>query len=344
MNPYVADILAQPEALTEVVSQSKFGQLALIRNGLQNDAYDRIIITGMGSSLNAAYPAFINLTRLATPVLWLNGAELLHTLQNAISKRTLLWINSQSGKSVELVNLLRHIEQVKPATILAFSNDLSSPLAENSQICLPIHAGLETTVSTKTYTNMFAINLLAAEFLVDGDLSQLMEEMLFAAREMETYLSGWQTKLDQLDERLGDFSTLMLLGRGSSMAAVWNGSLINKEAAKCAFEGMHAADFRHGPLELVETGFTAFVFAGPKQTTRLNRKLALEIVAHGGRVFYIDDQRDPELPTIQIPTVSERTRPVLEIIPLQMLSVVMAERKSIVAGHFRYVGKITSTE
>ena len=38
------------------------------------------------------------------------------------------------------------------------------------------------------------------------------------------------------------------------MGAVWNGALINKEAAKFSLEGMHAADFRHGLLEYPRPG------------------------------------------------------------------------------------------
>jgi len=128
------------------------------------------------------------------------------------------------------------------------------------------------------------------------------------------------------------------------MSAVWNGSLTNKEAAKSAFEGMHAADFRHGPLEIVSEGVAALVFAGANQRSALNWELAREIIASGGKAILLDSIPDPEIPTILFPQTSELTRPLAEILPMQMLTLAMANRKNIEAGKFRHVSKITDRE
>ena len=344
MNPYLADILAQPAALREAVDAFDTEKLSPLRNQLQNGDFDRLIISGMGSSFNAAYPAYLRLSHLDIPVILLNAAELLHSLRPLVGPHSLLWLNSQSGHSAELVNLLADIETEPPARLLSCVNNLASPMAQTADFCLPIHAGEEATVSTKTYLNMLAINLMAAEFLMGGDLTALSSELLAATDEMQVYLTDWQAKLQELDALIGTLANLTILGRGASLAAVWNGSLINKEAAKCAFEGMHAADFRHGPLELAGPGFNALIFAGVAKTKSLNRNLALEILGYGGQVFWVDQTIDPDLPTILIPRTSARALPLMEILPLQMLSLVMAERKGIHAGQFFHVGKVTDRE
>jgi glucosamine--fructose-6-phosphate aminotransferase (isomerizing) len=261
-----------------------------------------------------------------------------------IGTRLLLWLNSQSGRSAELVHLLDRIKPAPPACTLTFVNDLSSPMAERADVRLPIHAGPEATVSTKTYINMLAVNLLAAIQLTYGDLDSAILEMHSAADATEAYLANWEARLQELDSLLGDFEQLFLIGRGSSMSAVWNGSLINKEAAKSAFEGIHAADFRHGPLELVAGGFAALILAGSAQTSALNRELAREIISYGGRVLWVDSSPDPEIPTLLLPVTSELTRPIVEILPMQMLTLVMAKRKGLQAGEFRHVSKVTSRE
>ncbi len=84
--------------------------------------------------------------------------------------------------------------------------------------------------------------------------------------------------------------------------------------------------------------------AGSTQTSALNRDLALEILAHGGNVIWIDSVPDPEIPTILYPKISGRVRPLVEILPIQMLTLVMAKRKGRQAGQFRYVSKVTSRE
>lgn len=340
MTPYIQDILSQPTALRAALDNYSTSLLEKISLA----DFDRIIISGMGSSYSAAYPAFIELSKQPVPVQPINAAELLHSLSGMIGTRSLLWLNSQSGRSAELVRLLEHVKSAPPACLLTFVNDVSSPMAERADVCVPIYAGPEATVSTKTYVNMLAVNMLAAIQLCGGNLSSAIDEMRAAADAMETYLADWEARVQELDSLLGDFDQLFLIGRGPSMSAIWNGSLINKEAAKCTFESIHAADFRHGPLELVDQGFAAIILAEQDRTSALNRNLALEIISYGGKVIWVDSVPDPEIPTSLLSATSPLTRPLVEILPMQMLTLAMASRKSLEAGTFRHVSKVTNRE
>ena len=59
MNPYIRDILSQPDTLRAALDQYSKTALETIRLS----EFDRIIISGMGSSYNAAYPALIELAK-----------------------------------------------------------------------------------------------------------------------------------------------------------------------------------------------------------------------------------------------------------------------------------------
>lgn len=340
MNAYIQDILSQPATLRNALEHYAIPALEQIKL----ESFDRVILSGMGSSYYAAYPALMELSKQSISVQLVNAAELLHSFIRIIDAQSLLWLNSQSGRSAELVRLLEHVKPAPPRFLLTFVNDVSSPMGQRADTCIPIHAGEEATVSTKTYTNMLAVNLLAAVQLRGGTVEAVIREMHAAADQMESYLSGWETHVQALDSMLGEFDELYILGRGSSLSAVWNGSLNNKEAAKCSFEGMHAADFRHGPLEVVEPGVAALIFAGSAQTSALNRELAKDILSYGGKVIWVSSTPDPEIPTIRLPDTTELTRPLVEILPMQMLTLVMAQRKGLEAGHFRHVSKVTHRE
>lgn len=344
MNPYITDILAQPDALRKAVSKFSTHSLGSVGQRLNNGEFDRIIVTGMGSSYNAGYPAYLQLATLPVPVLFVNAAELLHYSSEQIGARTLLWLNSQSGRSAELVNILERIKATPPACILASVNDETSPLASAADVCLPIHAGQESTVSTKTFVNTLAINLLASLHLTGQNFDTLKDQILTVADKIEVYLSDWEAHVAHIDSLLGDFDELFIIGRGPSMSVTWTGALICKEAAKYAVEGMNAADFRHGPLELTSSSFLALILAGSPKTSALNRNLATDIVKYGGRALWIDTVNDSQLPTIIYPESANVVRPLAEIIPLQLLTVALAERKGIQPGHFRVVGKVTTTE
>lgn len=53
MNPYINDILSQPSALRHALDNYSTSLLEKIKLS----DFDRIILSGMGSSYNAAYPA-----------------------------------------------------------------------------------------------------------------------------------------------------------------------------------------------------------------------------------------------------------------------------------------------
>lgn len=146
MNPYLRDLLSQPAALRKALENYSASALEMIKLS----SFDRIILSGMGSSLYAAYPACIELSKQSVPVHHVNAAELLHSLNGMIGARSLLWLNSQSGRSAELVNLIKRLQPGTAGGLLAFVNDLSSPMALRADVCVPIHAGQEATVSTKT--------------------------------------------------------------------------------------------------------------------------------------------------------------------------------------------------
>lgn len=347
---YLADILAQPVTLHTALERFNPADLAELRSRLLAGEFDRIVISGMGSSYQAAYPAVFQLEVLPIPVILVNAAELLHYRRGMISRRTLLWLNSQSGRSVELVRLVEQIQAFPPAELLVCVNDLTSPLAEAAGVLLPIHAGDEHSVSTKTYLNMLAVNLLAARTLAGGDVAQAVAELRAAASAIQLYLLDWAPRLAELDAALGKPGELVILGRGTSLAAVWNGSLICKEAARYAVEGLNAADFRHGPLEMVGPGFCALILAGDPRTRQLNRDLAVEIAGYGGHVLWLDSDEMPAKEAggavgfFQHPEAGDFVRPLVEIIPLQLLSLVLAARKGLEAGRFRHVGKVTTRE
>ncbi|HEY3310034.1 MAG TPA: SIS domain-containing protein [Anaerolineales bacterium] len=343
-NPYITDILSQPAALRLALDHYPSGQIEELKSRLEKGEFSRIILTGMGSSYNAAYPAWLNLAGLSIPSIHVNTAELLHYAGPLVDSRTLLWMNSQSGRSVEIVRLLEMLKDRRPAFQLSLSNYPDSPLAQNADLPVSIHAGDEATVSTKTFVNMLALLSLASAQLAGQDWRSQLASMRSAADGMEAYLSTWQDRVAELDTLLTGLDQLLILGRGPSMGAVWNGSLINKEAAKCVFEGLNVADFRHGPMELASDRLTLFVLEGVSQTASINRELALEVKRLGGRIFWLSTRSDPELTTLALPAVADAARPLVEILPFQMLSILMARRNGLEPGKFRHIGKVTLQE
>jgi glucosamine--fructose-6-phosphate aminotransferase (isomerizing) len=84
------------------------------------------------------------------------------------------------------------------------------------------------------------------------------------------------------------------------------------------------------------------VLAGDEETRALNTKLVEDIRRKGGRAELLG--KDAELSSLRISAVPEGVLPILEILPLQMITLALAAQTGSEAGRFALASKITTTE
>jgi glucosamine--fructose-6-phosphate aminotransferase (isomerizing) len=209
---------------------------------------------------------------------------------------------------------------------------------------LPIHAQVEKTVSTRTYVNSLAVNQLAAMSLANDDLTQGWEDLRVTSSGLIEYLGNWEEHLRTLQDRLPPPRTLVLLGRGASLASAQAGALILGEASKFAAIGMQAGEFRHGPLELVSPDLTVILFAGPEETREINRRLHRELNEAGARALWVSPAEADEPGALPVPVAQGIGLPLAEILPVQLLTIHVAVANRVEPGKFFRVGKITLSE
>jgi glucosamine--fructose-6-phosphate aminotransferase (isomerizing) len=347
-NPYIQDILSQPSALQTALERFDPSLLAPLASAIQRGDFDRIVLSGMGGSLYASYPTWLMLANAGLPAIWIDTAELIHHMPGVVTSRTLFWLFSQSGRSAEIVAALDFGRITRPAALLATVNDLDSALAKASQTfggtsgSVPINAIVEKTVSTRTYINTLAVGQLAALALLGGDVESARSSLRSTASAMENYLSDWEARVANLGQQLEFPKRLALLGRGPSMASVYAGTLILNEAAKFLAMPYQAGEFRHGPLELANSDLTALLFAGPSETRDLNRRLLNDLRGYNVNAFWVGTDEDEW--QIEIPDVPAIGLPLMEMLPIQLLSIHLARQIGVEPGHFFRTGKITFSE
>jgi len=127
-----------------------------------------------------------------------------------------------------------------------------------------------------------------------------------------------------------------------AQAAAGEGALIIKESVRLHAEGMSGAAFRHGPLEMVNPETFAAVFAGAETTKPLQARLLDDIRKAGGKTGWIAE--DASGGAWKLPRTTPPMRPIVEILPAQMMTLALAAEADIEAGRFARVSKITTTE
>lgn len=347
-NPYILDILSQPQAMQAAIDGFDPAPLVPLADAIQRGDFDRLVLTGMGGSLYACYPAWLALAAAGLPAIWVDTAELIHHVPGVVTSKTLFWLFSQSGRSAEIVSALDFSRVQRPAALLAAVNDLDSPLAgaaktfDGPSAQVPIRAEVEKTVSTRTYINTLAVGQLAALALLGRDIEPAREALLQTVTAMEKYLSTWEERVAELGRKLGLPKRLAVLGRGPSMAAVYTGTLILGEAAKFLATPYQAGEFRHGPLELANPDLTVLLFAGPEETRQLNRRLVKELRGYQVNAFWVGSGMEDW--QIDLPEVPPIGMPCMEILPMQLLSIHLARQIGVEPGEFFRSGKITLSE
>ncbi|ABF39009.1 Glutamine-fructose-6-phosphate transaminase (isomerizing) [Candidatus Koribacter versatilis Ellin345] len=338
---YLEDILDQPRALRatwDVLSDSS--AFERIRTLLGSRKFERLVLTGMGSSYFASHPLAIECAEHGwTPIL-LETSELLHYYPHLLKPSTLVIAVSQSGRSAETVRLLEG--NAGGHAVVAVTNTPDSPLATKADVAVLTKAGEEFSVSCKTYvSSLMALEVVSAA-LCGKSTDDRLQELQVAADAVEQYLREWEKHVADLCEALQPIKDIFLVGRGSSLAAVYTGALTIKESDHFHAEGMSSAAFRHGPFEMLRPELFVAVIAGEQRTRALNERMAAEIReagAHG--VLISTDSNDA---ACRIPTVPECVRPIVEILPAEMMTIALAALAGREAGKFERATKITAVE
>ncbi len=340
-SPYVRDLLEQPAALRRTMESLVLSdEIAGIARALSGGSLSHVVLTGMGASFHALVPLELSLTQGGRVCRLVEAGELLRYMPGLVDERTLLVVASQSGRTIEVVRLLD--PGPAPGALLAVTNDGDSPLARMARACVVTRAGVESTVSCKTYLATLAALEWLGAILGGGDAWQLRRDLEAAIPAIEAYLTDWPRHVEALTQMLVGVEHVFVVGRGRSRAAAGFGGLILKEAARFPSEGMSAGAFRHGPIEMVGDDSLVLVMEGDPVAAPMNRRLVEDVRRAGGRAAMIGP--DAEEAALKLPRVPSAAAPLLEALPMEMVSLALAARRGLTPGAFRHATKVTLVE
>lgn len=304
-----------------------------------------VVFTGMGSSLFAAYPAQAYLTGEGIRALVWEAAELLHHHMKVLGPDTLLVVVSQSGETVEVVRLL---DKLPPkGRVLAVTNVEASTLARSASLMLPMMAGRQIAVSTKTFTCAVAVLMYLAVAIAGKPQRPLTRALLGAAEAQEEVLERHEVLTPTTVEFFNDPPYAALIARGADLASAYQGALTLKEVVRLAAEATSGGQFRHGPVEIVHPSHRYVVFARQGRTGKLLLRLVDDIRKLGGRVLLLTDMAFKDITNVRVVEV-EPVRlglgTLVDSVHIQLLAHDLAVRAGHKPGEFRFAGSVTREE
>jgi len=187
---------------------------------------------------------------------------------------------SQSGRSDDLVESAA-MAKAAGALTATIVNDTDSPLAQASDIVLPMAAGPEVSVAaTKTFVASLAVLLHVVAAWADDNVlraaTERLPEQLAAATELD-----WAAALDEMAAA----KSLVTIGRGPTLAIAREAALKLKETCNLHAEAFSGAEFLHGPVALVESSYPVLLLMPTDQAAAGLRELAADLRGKGASVF-----------------------------------------------------------
>ena len=286
---------------------------------------DSLYITGSGSSYNAAEVTKYLMSKFTktsiTPII---SSELPFSINNIGKNSTFIAI-SQSGESADVLHAIR-IAKESNSKIFSIINHQNSSLSQESELTLGINCGPEIGVAaTKSFTSQLAVLYQITNQLCDNCISTDWQKISDAF----SYILDNDSKIKQIAKQLNEISDIYVLGRGIHFPIAKEAALKLKELTYIHAEGIAGGELKHGPLALMDSSVFVIIINPTDSTYGDTMNSANEIKARGAKIIGISNKNDSVYDYwIEIPEMDDSSYPLVEIIPIQLLSYYAALEKN----------------
>jgi glutamine---fructose-6-phosphate transaminase (isomerizing) len=297
-----------------------------------------LYITGSGTSYHSALILKLMLGKYAKiRSETIMSSEFEYTLGPSDDNSAVIAI-SQSGETADVLHSVK-AAKLTGAKILSIVNVPTSSLARISDCFLTLNCGPEIGVAaTKSFTGQLSVLYTIVDRLCNGCIGVALNkaELVTAIREV---LSA-ENDIARIVDTVHDINDIYILGRSMHYPIALEGALKIKELAYIHAEGIAAGELKHGPLALIDKN-TVMIVINPGDTTFDDTvSNAHEIKARGATVVGISNKKNEVYDHfIKIPQVRDVLYPLIEVIPLQILSYYLALKKNVDPDYPRNLAK-----
>ena len=286
--------------------------------------YDEIDIVACGSAYHAGLVGKYMIEKLCNIKVNVCIASEYQYDKHFYKGKTLVIAISQSGETADTKKCVNIANDMGVDT-LGIVNVKGSSIARICKHVIYTLAGPEIAVATtKAYlAQITTLILLAVKNSKEKINTEDLQKLPYY---IETLINKDYTSLANMLMTKDD---IYFIGRGIDYALCMEGSLKLKEISYIHSEAYAAGELKHGTISLISEGTPVIVVATSDELYLKTISNAKEVKARGAFVILVTDKEVinegvyDEL--ISIPKVTEEFRPILTIIPLQLISYEVAK-------------------
>ncbi len=288
--------------------------------------YDEIDIVACGSAYHAGLVGKYMIEKLCNIKVNVCIASEYQYDKHFYKGKTLVIAISQSGETADTKKCVNIANDMGVDT-LGIVNVKGSSIARICKHVIYTLAGPEIAVATtKAYlAQITTLILLAVKNSKEKINTEDLQKLPYY---IETLINKDYTSLANMLMTKDD---IYFIGRGIDYALCMEGSLKLKEISYIHSEAYAAGELKHGTISLISEGTPVIVVATSDELYLKTISNAKEVKARGAYVILVTDKEVINEGVydklISIPKVIEELRPILTIIPLQLISYEVAKLK-----------------
>lgn len=351
------EIAEQPTVLADALRAYLGGNTIVLPDTLPDFAkIDRLTMVACGTAFYACLTAKYWFEQLAQLPVEVDIASEFRYREPPITPRTVALFVSQSGETADTLAALRYCKG-KADSILSVVNVAESSIARESDVALPIHAGVEVGVaSTKAFTcQLNTLLLLALDAAVKrgvmtpDQLAEKLTQMRALPGLFNVALDRDPTMADAA-HKIAEARDVLFLGRGLMYPLALEGALKLKEISYIHAEAYASGELKHGPIALIDKNVPVIVMAPRDSLFEKTVSNMQEVMARGGKVCLITDASGAEAAgadvwrTIILPSVDPVLSPLLYALPAQLIAYHAAIAKGTDVDQPRNLAKSVTVE
>ena len=353
------EIAEQPSVLKNTLQNYIIADgtnIELPANDIDLASIERLTMVACGTAFYAALTAKYWFEKIARVPVEVDVASEFRYREPPVAPGTSALFVSQSGETADTLAALRYMIS-QNATIISVVNVPESSIARESDLVLPLHAGVEIGVaSTKAFTAQLTVLALLAIKVAyaKGVISEAQyREYIFDINRIPGLVSqalGIDTAVQKVARKLATAQDVIFLGRGAMYPIAMEGALKLKEISYIHAEGYPSGELKHGPIALIDKKIPVVVLAPMDSLFEKSVSNMQEVMARSGKVLLLSCQNglnaasDGTWSTLTMPATPELIAPILYAIPAQLLAYHTAVAKGTDADQPRNLAKSVTVE
>lgn len=314
--------------------------------------YERIDIIACGTAMHAGLVAKYLFEQYSNTKCEVFLASEYRYQNNFLNNKVLSIFISQSGETADTLAALKKVKEAKCDT-LGIVNVKESSIARALDKVLYTLAGTETAVaSTKAYTAQVALlsvlvlsHALRKKEIKEEKINKILEEFT-KIKEFITPLLKDKKTYENIAEKIYNQEDVFYIGRSIDYALAMEGSLKLKEISYIHSEAYAAGELKHGTISLITKKTPVFASATNKEINAKTISNLEEVAARGANCYLITDEdiKNDLFNIIKIKKVSIFIKPLLTIIPYQLIAYYTAKLKGCDIDKPRNLAKSVTVE